>query len=178
MDPKISAGLGYLIPLVGLIFFFIEKQNRFVRFHTLQSVLLAVSGFVLFFVLLFVGIALAFVNSNLVGLILGLGYVVIPIGLFVGWLIAIINAFQGKIFKLPLIGDLAERWSSSGITAIETPPAQARGVLGGASTLPPSLSWRGKAALVSLRSDFRADALRHEGYPCFGAAPALHSRVG
>src|SRR6266516_1926696 len=118
MDPTISAGLGYLIPLVGLIFFFIEKQNRFVRFHTLQSVLLAVSGFVLFFVLLFVGIALAFVSSNLGGLILGLGYILIPIGLFIAWLIAIINAFQGKIVKLPLIGDLAERWSSSGITAM------------------------------------------------------------
>ncbi len=118
MDPNISAGLGYLIPLVGLIFFFIEKQNRFVRFHTLQSVLLAVSGFVLFFVLFFVGIALAFVSSNLGGLILVLGYTVIPIGLFVGWLIAMINAFQGKIFKLPLIGDLAERWSGSGITAM------------------------------------------------------------
>ena len=118
MDPKVSAGLGYLIPIVGLIFFFIEKQNCFVRFHTLQSVLLAVSGFVLFFVLFFVGIALAFVNSSLGGLIIGLGYTVIPILLFVGWLIAIINAFQGKIFKLPLIGDLAERWSSSGITAM------------------------------------------------------------
>jgi|SRR5579859_6985777 len=118
MDPKISAGLGYLIPLVGLIFFFVEKQNRFVRFHTLQSVLLVISGFVLFFVLIFAGIALAFVNSNLGGLILGLGNFVIWIGWFIGWLIALINAFQGKFFKLPLIGDLAERWSGSGIAAM------------------------------------------------------------
>jgi uncharacterized membrane protein len=118
MDPKISAGLGYLIPLVGLIFFFVEKQNRFVRFHTLQSVLLVISGFVLFFVLIFAGVALAFVNSNLGGLILGLGNFVIWIGWFIGWLIALINAFQGKFFKLPLIGDLAERWSGSGIVAM------------------------------------------------------------
>jgi uncharacterized membrane protein len=115
MDPKISAGLGYLIWILAVIFFFIEKQNRFVRFHNLQAILLGISGFVLFFVLIFVGIALAFVNSNLGGLVLGLGYFVIPIGLFVGWLIAIINAFQGKIFKLPLIGDLAERWAGSGM---------------------------------------------------------------
>src|SRR5258708_98755 len=64
-----------------------------------------------------------------------------------------------------------------GYMPLKTPPAQARGVLGGASTLPPFPSWRGKAALVSLRSDFRADALRHGGYPCFGAAPAPLSRV-
>jgi uncharacterized membrane protein len=118
MDPNISAGLGYLIVIVGLIFFFIEKQNRFVRFHTLQAVLLAVSGFVLFFVLLFVGIALAFVNGNLGGLILVLGYFLIPIVLFIGWLVAMINAFMGKYLKLPLIGDLAERWSGSGITGM------------------------------------------------------------
>ena len=118
MDPKISAGLGYLIPLVGLIFFFVEKMNRFVRFHTMQAVLLAVSLFVLFFVFLFVGIGLAFVNSNLAAVVLFLGYIVIPIGLFVGWLIALINAFQGKIFKLPLIGDLAERWAGSGMAGM------------------------------------------------------------
>src|SRR6266852_9016231 len=52
---------------------------------------------------------------------------------------------------------------------LTTPPAQARGVLSGASTFPLSLFWREKAALVWLRSDFRADALRHGGYPCFGA---------
>ncbi len=118
MDPKVSAGLSYLITIVGLIFFFIEKQNRFVRFHALQAVLLVVSSFVLFFVIFFVGIALAFVNSNLGGLILGLGYLVITVGLFVGWLIGMINAFQGKYFKLPVIGDLAERWSSSGLPAM------------------------------------------------------------
>jgi uncharacterized membrane protein len=118
MDPNISAGLGYLIVIVGLIFFFIEKQNRFVRFHTLQAVLLAVSGFVLFFVVFFVGIAMAFVSSNLAALIFVLGYFLVPIVLFIGWLVAMINAFMGKYLKLPLIGDLAERWSSSGITGM------------------------------------------------------------
>jgi hypothetical protein len=61
---------------------------------------------------------------------------------------------------------------------LKTPPAEARGVLGGASTLLPSLSWRGTATLVWLRSDFWADALRHRECPCFGAAPAPLSRVG
>src|SRR2546430_16955386 len=38
IDPKVSAGLGYLILIVGRIFFFFVKQNRFVRFHTLNAV--------------------------------------------------------------------------------------------------------------------------------------------
>src|SRR5260221_1911606 len=64
------------------------------------------------------------------------------------------------------------------IARLTTPPAEARGVLSGASTLLLSLSWRGTAALVWLRSDFWADALRHGRCPCFGARPAPHSRVG
>jgi len=118
MDPKVSAGLGYLILIVGLIFFFIEKQNRFVRFHTLQAVLLAVSVFVLFFVIIFAGIAAAFVSGSLAGLIFSLGNLAVWVGGFIGWLVAMINAFQGKYFKLPVIGDLAERWSSAGIVAM------------------------------------------------------------
>ena len=118
MDPNVSAGLGYLVVIVGLIFFFIEKQNRFVRFHTLQSVLLAASEFVLFFLVFFVGLALAFVIPGLGALILVLGYTLLPIAFFVGWLVAMIYAFQGKYLKLPLIGDMAERWSGSGITGM------------------------------------------------------------
>jgi len=118
MDPKVSAGLGYLILIVGLIFFFIEKQNRFVRFHTLQAVLLAISLFVLFFVIIFAGIAAAFVNGGLAGLIFSLGNLVVWVGGFIAWLVGMINAFQGKYFKLPVIGDLAERWSSAGIVAM------------------------------------------------------------
>jgi hypothetical protein len=77
--------------------------------------------------------------------------------------------------------DLAAAWQAdskelaqAGLTqrAIEnlkTPPVEARGVLGDTSTLLFSPCWRGKVALVWLRSDFGADALRHGGYPCFGA---------
>ncbi len=118
MDPNISAGLGYLIWIIAVIFFFIEKQNRFVRFHNLQAILLGIAIVVAWFVLIFLGIFTAFLSTTLSGLIFSLGSFVIGIGGFVAWLIAIINAFQGKHFKLPVIGDLAERWSSSGITGM------------------------------------------------------------
>src|SRR5215831_21350060 len=39
LEANVAAGLGYLIPLIGLIFFFIEKSNRFVRFHGAQSIM-------------------------------------------------------------------------------------------------------------------------------------------
>jgi hypothetical protein len=82
---------------------------------------------------------------------------------------------RGKV-QIVTSGNMNDPFASL-VWGLKAPPAEARGVLGGASTLPPSLSRRGKAALVWLHSDFWADALRHEGCPCFGAAPAPLSRV-
>ena len=119
LSARTEAILGYLFWwLGGLVFFVIERKNRFVRFHTLQAVLLAISLFVLFFVIIFAGIAAAFVNGGLAGLIFSLGNLVVWVGGFIAWLVGMINAFQGKYFKLPVIGDLAERWSSAGIVAM------------------------------------------------------------
>jgi hypothetical protein len=66
----------------------------------------------------------------------------------------------------------SDRCQQSPLTA---PLAEAQGVPSGPSTLPVSLV--GRSALVWVRPDFRADALRHEAYPCFGARPAPLSRV-
>lgn len=100
MDPNTAAGLSYFTWVAGLIFFLIEKQNRFVRFNAMQEILLTVAVVVADFVLAFIPI-LGFFLWPLVGL-----------AGFVLWLICVINAFQGKYFKLPIIGDYAERFAN------------------------------------------------------------------
>lgn len=109
MDPKIAAGLGYLIGIAGLIFFFIEKQNRFVKFNALQAIFLhfgfGIVEFVVF--IIYFALLIATNGSGIVGL-LGCLLGLVGIGWFVGWLIAMIQAFQGKYFKFPVIGDMAE----------------------------------------------------------------------
>ncbi len=112
MDPNTGAGVSYFTWIAGLIVFLMEKQNRFVRFHAMQSILLnvvAVAAWLIFFVL---SIILAF--SGL-GCVLGALEIIVWIGAFVLWLICVINAFQGKYFKLPVIGDMAERWANPGV---------------------------------------------------------------
>ncbi|HLX40746.1 MAG TPA: DUF4870 domain-containing protein [Ktedonobacteraceae bacterium] len=109
MDPKIAAGLSYLIGIVGLIFFFIEKKNRFVKFNALQAISLHVSFGIVEFVVFIVYFALLVATSGsgivgLFGCLLGL----VGIGWFVGWLLAMIQAFQGKYFKFPIIGAWAD----------------------------------------------------------------------
>ena len=61
---------------------------------------------------------------------------------------------------------------------LRAPRTKVAGVLSSASTLPTGLLREGKLALVWLCSDFRADALRHGGCPCFGAKTAPLSHVG
>ena len=54
MEAHIAAGLGYFFsPILPLIFFLIEKNNRFVKFHAMQSILLG-AAYVIFFVVLFI----------------------------------------------------------------------------------------------------------------------------
>lgn len=109
MDPKIAAGLSYLIGIVGLIFFFIEKKNRFVKFNALQAIFLHFGFGIVEFVVFIIYFALLIATNGsaivgLFGCLLGL----VGIGWFVGWLLAMIQAFQGKEFKFPLIGDWAK----------------------------------------------------------------------
>jgi uncharacterized membrane protein len=116
MEPNVAAGVSYILGWVtGLIFFLVEKQNRFVRFHAMQSIILSVAATVLSIILNVFSLALA---------VTALGCLFIPllslvgIAFFVLWLICMINAFQGKYFKLPIIGDMAERWANPGMPAV------------------------------------------------------------
>lgn len=83
----------------GLIVFLVEKKNQLVRFHAMQSLIL-------------------FAGGGIVSLILGqlpfLWVLTYPLNfaLFIAWLILLINAFQGRYFKLPVIGDYAEKFAN------------------------------------------------------------------
>jgi uncharacterized membrane protein len=112
MQPNVAAGLSYVLGwITGLVFFFMEKQNRFVRFHAMQSILffggLSILGIVLRII---IGIDIPFLS--LVALCINglLGLVA-----FVGWIVLLINGFQGKYFKLPVIGDYAEKYANQGM---------------------------------------------------------------
>src|SRR3989442_13519336 len=113
MQPNVAAGLSYVFGWVtGLIFFLVEKQNRFVRFHAMQSILFF-GGLTVINILLsvignfgFLGVLTVFASSALG--IIGL----------VGWIVLMINGFQGKYFKLPIVGDYAEKYANQGVAGM------------------------------------------------------------
>jgi uncharacterized membrane protein len=98
MQPNIAALLSYLLGVItGIIFYVIEKENKFVRFHAMQSI-------VVFGALLVFQVALRFIPilSLVLIPIIGIASVIL-------WVILMIKAYQGEYFKLPIVGDIAEK---------------------------------------------------------------------
>lgn len=116
MQANVAAGLSYVAGwITGLIFFFGEKQNRFVRFNAMQSILLYAALTVFYIVLDVLATALAFSGLGILLLLFGLLIWLVGLGALALWIILMINAFQGKYLKLPIIGDYAERFAGPGM---------------------------------------------------------------
>ena len=120
LDENVAALLSYVFGWVsGLIFFLIEKDSRLVRFHAMQSILfnvfIAITGIALWvvvFILLLISTQLPDILGSLMGLLVTLIWIVFSIGLLIGWVMCLIKAFQGQYFKLPVIGNFAEKFSA------------------------------------------------------------------
>ncbi len=108
MRTRTAGWLCYLFGWVtGLIFFLLEKQNRFVRFHAMQSILFfggmsILEGIVRFFETLF--------SYSLLP-VFGFGAITGVLGIitFVCWIVLMVQASKGRYYKLPVIGDYAEK---------------------------------------------------------------------
>lgn len=97
-NPRLLGTVAYFGGLItGVILLATEKQDRFVRFHATQSV-------VTFLLVLFVHLMLS--GLSVIGAVLYLPFLVTVIGL---WIALMIKAWQGEMFKLPYLGDFAER---------------------------------------------------------------------
>ena len=97
LSENVASGLSYVFGwLTGLIFYLIDKRPE-VRFHAMQSIVFAVVAMLVGWVRLFTS-----------GFIAGLLWLV-SVVFFFTWIFLMIQAFQGRHFKLPVIGDFAEQ---------------------------------------------------------------------
>ena len=96
LAPNVAGALCYLLGLVtGIVFLMIEKEDRSVRFHAMQSIILSVA-------VLVVSIILGFIP--VFGWLLAL-----PINLAVGvlWVVLMVKAYQGEEWEVPVLGKIA-----------------------------------------------------------------------
>lgn len=97
LDANLAAALSYLVGFItGVVFLLVERDNKFVRFHAMQSTLL------------FMGIVLIDILLQMVPILgfLAVLFVVLP-GSVILWLLLMFKAYQGEDFKLPLVGQMA-----------------------------------------------------------------------
>ena len=100
LDENIAGLLCYVLGWVGgIVFLLIEQENKFVRFHAIQSI-------VVFGILTIAGIILGsipIVGSAFSAIIGILGFIL--------WIVLMVKAYRGSKYKLPWAGDFAEKRS-------------------------------------------------------------------
>ena len=109
LQPNVAGALSYLLGIItGVLFLVIEKENRFVRFHAAQSIVISIAMIALSIALSILGSVLAFIPvlGWIVALLLSL---VLGFGSFVLWLFLMWQAFQGKEWEAPIVGAYARR---------------------------------------------------------------------
>ncbi len=108
-----AAAISYLTIIPAIIFLVLEPYNRvpLVRFHAFQSIGLTIAAIALQVVVMISEIVLHFIPG--IFLLFTLVHLLLGIGLFILWLLAIFKASKGEWYKLPLIGDFAEKQARS-----------------------------------------------------------------
>ncbi len=118
LDVNVGSLLCYLpVCAISLIYSIIvivtDKTNKAVRFHAFQSLLLTAAYIVALIAVVAVGgVLVAATGSNMLGILVSLLYFVVIVG-FLGLMVfGMIKGYQGGDYKLPVIGDMADKWSN------------------------------------------------------------------
>jgi uncharacterized membrane protein len=117
LDGNVAAALGYPIGIIAIICLVMEKENRFVKFHALQSILYHVAAAITFvaivMVLAILMIVLSMISHTLAALssLLWLLYLLVVIAYVIGLIYTAVKAYNGEKYMLPVVGNLAEKWT-------------------------------------------------------------------
>jgi uncharacterized membrane protein len=109
LSDNAAGGLAYITIIPAIVFLIVApfNKNSYVRFHSWQSIFLAIAWFV-------IEVALIVVHMlPVIGWFTWILRPLVGLGFFILWIIVLIKAFNGQKFKIPLIGDLAEKQANS-----------------------------------------------------------------
>jgi uncharacterized membrane protein len=109
LPPNVAGALAYVLgPITGILFYVLEKDNRFIRFHAAQSIAVALVLIVASIVLGILGTVLAFIPllGWLVAMLLSFGLSIVSLVL---WLFLMWQAYKGLEWEAPFAGVFARR---------------------------------------------------------------------
>jgi uncharacterized membrane protein len=101
---RATAAAAYLTFIAGAVILFVPafRNNRFVRFHAWQSILL----WGVFFLLTIAALLLSNLAAAMLFLLFG---ILASLAMFFLWIVLSLKAWEGERFELPLFGQLAAR---------------------------------------------------------------------
>lgn len=109
MTDNVAGMLAYITIFPAIIFLVVApyNRNRFVRFHSWQNIFFSIAWCILWMALSI------FVHIPFFGWLSILISPLIMLGGFIIWIVLLIKANQGQMFKLPMIGDMAEKQANA-----------------------------------------------------------------
>ena len=126
LDANIGAMLCYVANVVcylGLVYSIIviiqDKTNKLARFHAWQSILLfIVPTLILIAYIILAGIGIAIDSAlgipifSIIAMLLYFAIMLVFLAAFVFMILSAIKAYNGEIYKIPVIGNMADKYSS------------------------------------------------------------------
>lgn len=122
LDANIGALLCYVLNFIpfcvplGLVYSVIvviqDKTNKLARFHAFQSIILSIVGTIaaiMIYAFVIVGVV---ARSGILLSLFSLVASLFGLAVLIAIIYCAIKAFQGEIYKLPVIGDMADKWSN------------------------------------------------------------------
>jgi uncharacterized membrane protein len=106
LSENAAGGLAYVTIIPAIIFLVVEPYNKssYIRFHAWQCIFLAIAWIIVDVAISIFGRLMSFMSLLAFGL-----YPLVALAMLILWIMVLIKAFNGERFKLPLIGDLAEK---------------------------------------------------------------------
>ena len=98
LSDNAAGALAYVTVIPAIIFLVAEPYNKnpYIKFHAWQSIFLGIAAFVIGFI-------------NVIPILGQIIFLLGMLALFIAWVICLLKALKGERFKLPFIGNLAEK---------------------------------------------------------------------
>src|ERR1700733_12486774 len=106
LSENAAGGLAYITIIPAIVFLVAQPYNRssYIRFHAWQCIFMAVAWIVIDIAIMILGHLMSFLGLLAFGL-----YPLVALAMLILWIMVLIKAFNGERFKLPIVGDLAEK---------------------------------------------------------------------
>lgn len=106
LSENAAGGLAYITILPAILFLVLEPYNKssYIRFHSWQCIFMAAAWIVADITIGILARIMSFMGLLAFGL-----YPLVALAMLILWIMVLIKAFNGERFKLPVVGDLADK---------------------------------------------------------------------